>query len=147
MAYPELAAAQAASAVNRLAWLSGCWEASSASQVIEEHWTEPRGNSMLGMNRTIRDGSLASYELVIIREDEDGLVFEAHPSGQAIAYFPARLVSDTLAVFENPEHDFPQRISYALNGADSLLAWIEGESGGAMRRIDFGYRRVLCPGR
>ncbi|HEU5171140.1 MAG TPA: aminotransferase class V-fold PLP-dependent enzyme [Gemmatimonadales bacterium] len=31
-----------------LAWLTGCWEARSPLRSIEEHWTEPRGGSLLG---------------------------------------------------------------------------------------------------
>jgi len=108
---------------------------------------ELRGNSMLGMNRTVRNDSLVGYELVIIREGSNGLVFEAHPSGQPTAFFPALVLSDTLVVFENPEHDFPQRIGYELSGADSLMAWIEGSSGDATRTVDFAYERARCPGR
>lgn len=142
----EVAAAQDTPAVNQLTWLSGCWQASAHSRVIEEHWTAPRGNSMLGMNRTIRDGTLVGYELVIIRQGNEGVVFEAHPSGQTSAYFLALALSDTLLVFENPEHDFPQRISYAPHGADSLMAWVQGVTDGVEHRIDFAYERMACPG-
>ena len=43
---------------------------------------------------------------------------------------------------ENKQNDFPQRVSYALQPDGSLLAWIEGEIGGKMRRVEFPYRRV-----
>lgn len=74
-------------------------------------------------------------------------MYEAHPSGQAAAEFRGILVSDTALVFENPEHDFPQRIGYTRVGPDSLAGWIEGDSGGELRRIRFPFRRVACPGR
>ena len=104
----------------------------------------PRGNAMLGMSRSVSDGRLVGYELVLIREDTTGLVYEAHPSGQESAEFPAILVSDTALVFEDLGHDFPQRVGYDRVGADSLIGWIEGERGGELRRIDFPYRRVPC---
>jgi hypothetical protein len=105
----------------------------------------PRGDAMIGMSRAVRDGRMVGYELVIIRADTAGFVYEAHPSGQAAAQFPAILVSDTALVFEDLEHDFPQRIGYDRVGADSLIGWIEGEREGTLRRIDFPYRRVSCP--
>lgn len=108
---------------------------------------EPRGNSMLGMNRTLRDGMLVGYELVVIREDSGSLVFQAHPSGQASAAFAQLTLSDTSVVFENPEHDFPQRIGYHHVGSDSLAAWIWGVSNGEAQRIDFKYARAACAGR
>ena len=49
-------------------------------------------------------------------------------------------------MFENAAHDFPQRVGYRVAGGDSLLAWIEGTRDGQVRRIEFPYRRVACPG-
>ena len=48
-------------------------------------------------------------------------------------------------VFENKEHDFPQRVGYRRLGADSVLAWIDGTSNGKAQRFEFPYRRVPCP--
>jgi hypothetical protein len=111
---------------------------------MEEQWMAPRGDAMLGMSRAVRDGRLVGYELVLIREDTTGLAYEAHPSGQESARFPAILISDTALIFEDLEHDFPQRIGYDRVGADSLVGWIEGTRDGETRRIDFPYRRVRC---
>jgi hypothetical protein len=69
----------------------------------------------------------------------------AHPSGQPSAVFRARDIGDQRVVFENPEHDFPQRVGYERKGADALAAWIEGTMNGRARRVDFAYRRVACP--
>ena len=46
-------------------------------------------------------------------------------------------------VFENPKHDFPQRIRYRLKG-DTLHARIEGTINGKERAIDFPYQRASC---
>ncbi len=107
---------------------------------------EPNGNSVLGMNRTLRNGSLVGYELVVITADSGSLVFQAHPSGQPSALFTQLELNDTSVVFENPEHDFPQRIGYSQRGSDSLYAWIWGVADGEARRIDFRYQRAVCAG-
>ncbi|NNG15374.1 MAG: hypothetical protein HKM89_02755 [Gemmatimonadales bacterium] len=142
---PPAYSTQSPTGIDRAGWLSGCWERGSGDRTIEEQWMAPRGDAMVGMSRSVRDGRLVGYELVLIRGDTTGLVYEAHPSGQESAQFPAILVSDTALVFEDLEHDFPQRIGYDGVGADSLIGWIEGERGGELRRIDFPYRRVSCP--
>jgi hypothetical protein len=59
----------------------------------------------------------------------------------------SRTVTDSTVVFENLQHDFPQRIGYEMNGPDSLTAWIEGPHQGRQRRIGYMFRRATCPGR
>jgi len=135
-----------AGAVERIAWLQGCWQTSSPQRIIEEHWTAPRGRSMLGVGRTLRGDSLVEYELVVVRERAGVLTYHAHPSGQAGAVFTAQALSDSVVVFENPAHDFPQRVGYRRVGTDSLLAWIEGPIQGTARRVEFPYVRARCPG-
>ena len=103
----------------------------------------PKGTSMLGIARTTHSGVLADYEMTLIRRAEDHLVFEAHPSNQPMALFHSIEVSRSRIVFENPKHDFPQRIGYERKG-NALLAWIEGTQNGKVRRIEFPYLRTSC---
>jgi hypothetical protein len=131
--------------IQRLSWLQGCWESTAAGRTVEEIWTGPRGRSMLGVSRTVQRGELASYELVVVRERGDRLVYIAHPSGQPSAEFISTSVSENSIVFANPEHDFPQRIGYERKGAQ-LHAWIEGTRNGRLRRVDFPYHRAACQG-
>ena len=105
----------------------------------------PRGRSMVGVSRTVGGDALVGYELVVVREEGARLTYQAHPSGQPSAVFASKLIAEETVVFENPQHDFPQRIGYQRKGAD-MLAWIEGEQGGKARRIEFPYRRVACAG-
>lgn len=132
--------------IERLAWLSGCWEFTTGRRTVEEQWMAPRGNAMMGMSRTVRDGRLVAWETVVLREDSAGVItYNAFPSGQPPAVFDAVEVGDSQAVFANPAHDFPQRIIYRRRG-DTLAARVEGTSGGAPREFDFPYLRVPCPG-
>jgi hypothetical protein len=100
---------------------------------------------MIGVGRTIRDGKLTTYEMVVLREQEDRLEYEAHPSGQPAATFLSTRISASELVFENPAHDFPQQVGYRLDG-DALFAWISGTQNGKDRRIEFAYKRARCAG-
>ena len=104
----------------------------------------PRGNSMIGMGRTVRGDSLVEFEVVVVRERGSDLVYEAHPSGQAAAEFVAESLGVASVVFANPTHDFPQRVGYRRVGADSLIGWIQGSMGGQDRKIEFPYSRTEC---
>lgn len=131
--------------IDDVAWLTGCWEWSSGSRTIEEHWLAPRAHSMVSVGRTVQADKLAEYEMVLIREQDGGLAYEAHPSGQPSAVFSSRTINDREVVFENLQHDFPQRVGYKRNG-DALLGWIEGSRNGQTRRVEFPYRRISCAG-
>ncbi len=138
--------AAAPSTLDQVAWLAGCWELTDGDRRVEEQWTSPRAGIMLGVGRTARGDRLVEFEFVELRERDGRLEYRAHPSGQAPAPFLSARVSDTEVVFENPEHDFPQRVAYRRDGADRLLAWIEGRAGGETRRREFPYQRVGCAG-
>ena len=133
--------------IDAIAWMSGCWELTTPSRVVEEMWMKARGGTMLGMGRTIVRDSLTEFESTLIRAKDETLFYEAHPSGQPSATFPSIAISADSVVFELPEHDFPQRVGYTRIGTDSLVAWIEGTRNGRSRRLPFPYRRVACPGR
>ena len=137
--------ADAASGVEQLAWLQGCWQSVSGDRVVEEQWTAPRAGSLLGIGRTTRGNTLVEYEFVVVRERGERLVYLAHPSGQAPAEFVSITISSSEVVFENAQHDFPQRVGYQRQGTD-LAAWIEGTKDGRTRRVDFHYQRAACPG-
>ena len=99
---------------------------------------------MLGTGRTVNGDTLVEYEFVVVRERGDGLVYIAQPSGQPSAEFLSITASANEVVFENKDHDFPQRVGYRRQ-ATTLDAWIEGALNGQARHIDFHYRRIACP--
>jgi hypothetical protein len=145
------AAAQAAmqpsanvASVGRLAWLAGCWQQAAGTRVVDEQWMAPRAGVMLGIGRTVRDDRVVEYEQVRIFERDGWAIYAAMPSGQPPAEFTASSTSDTLVTFENPTHDFPQRVIYRRRGADSLVARVEGTRGGQQRGVDFAYARTPC---
>lgn len=135
------------SAVQQLTWMAGCWRRQTASgSVVEEQWMTPRAGFAMGVSRTIRgDSMVTAFEQLRLFQKAGNAVYHAEPSGQAPTDFEAKATSDTMVVFENPGHDFPQRVIYRKRGADSLLARIEGTMNGQARAVDFPYARARCP--
>ena len=139
-------AAQGNAEAARLHWMAGCWRAESPRRTVEEHWMKPVGGLLLGMSRASRADSVLSWELARIETQGGRLQFVAWPSGQRQAAFAATIANDSLVVFTNPQHDFPQRILYLRRGTDSLIARVEGPVEGETRGLDFLYVRVACEG-
>jgi hypothetical protein len=129
--------------VADFAWLAGRWQFEQDGRVVSEEWMAPAGGTMLGMSRTVKAGRTVEYEFIVLRADESGtLQYIASPSGQTPTTFKLISLGDGSAVFENKANDFPQRIIYTRKPDGSLLASIEGERNGKVRRVDYPYRRV-----
>ena len=111
-----------------LDWLAGSWvERSAEFESNEEHWVAARGGMMLGVNRTLRGPRAVAFEFLRIEaRDEDAIVYIAQPGGRSPGVeFTMTEWSDTHVVFKNPEHDFPDTITYRRDG-DHLSAHVEG---------------------
>ena len=140
-----LAALAQVSDVSALSWMAGCWRQESGGRTVDEVWMAPSGDGMLGMSRTVAKGRIAEYEFLQIRAQDGRIVYIAKPSGQPEATFNASTAGPREVVFENPAHDFPQRIIYRLNADGNIAARIEGMSNGKTRGVDYPLRRVSCP--
>lgn len=131
--------------IENLAWLAGCWESNTGGEQFTENWMKPSGKTMFGIGRYIKDNKTLFYEFLQIRENPDGSIyFIALPSNQKEATFTLLRGDNKEAIFENPEHDFPQRVVYRLEGKDSLLAYVEGIDLGKQRKEEFPLKRVAC---
>lgn len=131
----------AADALQPVAWLAGCWARRDADAGSIEHWMPPAGGTMFGMARTLKAGRTIEHEFLELRAQPDGaVVYTAHPSGQKTTSFRLVRHSSDELVFENPEHDFPQRVLYRRDG-EGMTARIEGMRNGRLRGIDFPFRR------
>ena len=129
-----------ASQSARLDWLSGRWIQEEGGRWAEESWSDARGGVLLGTSKTGHDAALTGFEFMRIAADREGrLSFYGLPQGTTPVAF--RLVSsgERSAVFENPLHDYPQRISYRREG-DVLTATISDIGGG--KAVTWRFERV-----
>lgn len=133
--------------IENLGWMAGCWEMNDkkARTVTNEQWMKPAGGTMFGMSRTVTAGKTKWYEYTRIVSDDKGTFYVARPSGaKEDTFFKMVRSGEKEVVFENLEHDFPQRIIYRSTGKRSLFARIEGMIGGKAEREDFNYVRSRC---
>jgi len=135
--------AQKSPTLADLAWLTGCWEGREGEAIIEEVWSKPSGGTMLGFGRTVKDGKTTTFEFMQIRETNGSLTYMPQPEGGTRVDFPLKDSFAGKMIFENPEHDFPQRVIYEPQGR-LLLAAIEGTYKGKAERQEFLMRRVRC---
>lgn len=101
-----------AAASPDLDWLAGQWCLESGDKLIEEHWLPAKGGLMLGLSRTTRGDRTLSFEFLRVLHADGATHYLAQPQGAPPTSFRLTASGTGWARFENPAHDFPQRIEY-----------------------------------
>jgi hypothetical protein len=112
---------------NDLDWLAGCWESADGS--AKEVWIRESDGSLIGFGVVVSDGAVEFYEVLRVVANQDGaLAYTAYPAGQSPTTFIEAAASNAHVLFSNPDHDYPQEITYRLEG-DRLFATISALNG------------------
>jgi uncharacterized protein DUF6265 len=130
--------------LSDLAWMAGGWGMSKEGISIEERWTSPAGGMMLGVERTISKtkNRVVEFEFLRLEDRPSGIFYVAQPNGQPPTEFKLVHGSDSEAVFENRQHDFPKRITYRKDSADAITAAVDDGENPPKKKQEFHYRRV-----
>jgi hypothetical protein len=132
--------------LSAISFMSGCWTGPSPDgATIEEHYTAPLENLLLGMTRYVRNGRVVDFEFTTVERTDSTFVMTPRPKGVKSDAFPLKEASDGKATWENPKHDFPQRIIYRRGADGSLIARIEGTTPKGERHVEWTMRP--CEGR
>lgn len=123
--YPEL---------DKAKWLLGNWEHIIPEGRFTESWEEENDSVYAGKSFFItaaKDTTFAEY--IQLTEDDGKLKYIVSVKGQngeEPVAFTLTQASDRQLVFENPQHDFPDKIIYRKISADSVVAEISGLQNG-----------------
>ena len=131
-----------------LDWLAGYWLSCEDGRDVAETWSARRGGVLLGYSITTGPDAF-SWEQMRIETDvpEPGALSFVAQTRSAERPTAFRLVraGEREAVFENPTHDFPQRVIYRREG-DVLTGRIEGADGeGIEWRYHAAPLNTRCP--
>ncbi|WP_332819175.1 DUF6265 family protein [Sphingopyxis sp.] len=133
-------AASPAVGVDDLAWMAGQWSREEGDRWTEESWAAPRGGVMLGHSRSGRGDQLRAFEYLRLQAGADGVpVYLAQPGGAPPVAFRLVQRDGASATFENPAHDYPQRIHYVRED-ERLTATISAIDGSKAMRWVFERR-------
>lgn len=125
--------------VSDLAWMNGRWLTGENGRWTEEIWSGPRGGTLMGFSWSGEGAAIDAYEYIRVQPGEDDeIIYLAQPNGGAGVGFYLVRAEGMTATFENPDHDFPQRIRYARDG-DTMVATISKMDGS--NAISWTYRR------
>ena len=140
------AAPGGASRMDELGWLLGTWKRESRQGTAYEVWTRLGERVHEGRGFVVpKEGSerVPLEDLLLVEMGGDVFYISKVAENPYPVGFRLTSTRKREAVFENPQHDFPKKISYKLQEDGTLLAAIEGPGGegGQPRRIEYRFVR------
>jgi Domain of unknown function (DUF6265) len=126
-------------------WLQGSWQMQTRRGVITEKWIIVNDHTLTGRSSLVRaDGTeipLEKIELVNRKGTYFYIPTVKNQNGEQPVEFKITSHNETGFVAENPQHDFPKRISYQLVNKDSIHAIIDDGTSASVKKSDFYYSR------
>jgi hypothetical protein len=124
---------------RKLGWLSGTWVRTNAqtNEIGNERWVKMSGSEWQGFGLTMKGQDTVSLERLKLIIKDDAIYYVADvPENKQPVYFKLTEVSDNRFVVENPEHEFPKKISYQKDG-DKLRATLFDDT----KSVDYFFQR------
>lgn len=133
------------SKLEKAKWFLGNWENVSKESISREIWTQKNDSTLFAESFTMVEKDTVFYEKVDLIERNDSLIYTVSVRNQnkekPVSFYMTKS-SDSQIVFENPKHDFPNKIEYNKIGTDSIFAKIYGTENGKEMAIDFPMKRT-----
>ncbi len=130
--------------LEKAKWLIGNWENITKESDSRELWSQKNDSTLFAESFTTVGKDTVFYEKVDLIERNDSLLYIVSVRNQnnekPVAFYLTKSTENQL-VFENPKHDFPNKIEYTKIGSDSIFARIHGTEKGETVSVDFPMKR------
>ena len=126
-------------------WLMGTWSNSVKDRRDFEAWKKYDDSTYIGRSYSIVGVDTVSSETIQLEERNGEVLYIPTVQGQndnQPVSFRLTLSEPGKIVFENADHDFPQKITYQLVSSDSIVAEISGLIDGKHRAQVFPMKRT-----
>ncbi|MBP7543125.1 MAG: hypothetical protein KA747_05920 [Ignavibacteriaceae bacterium] len=133
-----LVSAQDAVSLKKLGWLKGKWSRVTANVEQFETWNIISDSILSGEGYHIKSNNKKVTEKLTIKWLDKKLVYIADvPHNKKPVIFQNVVLNDTLAVFENKSHDYPNKISYLKLNKRSFRVTLDNNAGTNSRVMTF----------
>ncbi|MDI9256957.1 DUF6265 family protein [Flavobacterium sedimenticola] len=116
--------------LEKMNWLIGQWENTTPEGYLTETWSKANDSTFSGQAYfIIKEKDTVHNETIILTQVNEELIYRPTVKGQNNDEpVDFKLTSDTenRFSFENPKHDYPQKIVYKKVNDKSLIATISG---------------------
>ena len=130
-------------ALADVAWIAGHWQGEALGGAVEEIWSAPAGDSMMGMFRLVADGQAAFYELMVIRQSGESLILQLkHFHGDLKGWEERDETVDFPLVALAEDRAWFAGLTFERTSADELQVWVLFDDKDGAHEVPFIYRRA-----
>lgn len=126
-------------------WFLGEWANSSPEGELTERWRKVNDSIYHGESYFVIAAKDTVFAETVSLEEANGklayVVTVPNQNDAKPVRFEMTSVNDSVVIFENPEHDFPNKIIYNKIGNDSLVAEISGMKDGKPSSEKFAMKK------
>ncbi len=119
--------------LQKASWLLGDWENQTKEAFFNEIWKQKNDSTLSGKSFVIAKKDTVFYENIELVQLNDSLFYIVSVKDQnkekPVTFYQTS-ATDSKLVFENPKHDFPNKISYTKITKDSIVGEIFGLQNG-----------------
>lgn len=130
--------------IKKFEWLAGQWEGIMGTGIYHEEWTLTENNELTGRAYLLKQGEISNNEKLMIHQAQNEIYYTADVShNPSPVSFKLTYSSDTIFIFENPEHDFPKKITYEIKDENNFIATVEADMDGRKRKLIYDLKRLV----
>ena len=127
--------------LEKAKWLVGEWEKTDSLGTLIEIWQPNNDSTYTGQSYYIQNEKDTIHnEQIELLQDQEHLIYSAMVKGEnnnkAIP-FQLTKDEDSLLVFENPKHDYPQKLEYRLLKNKSVSITVSGKERGKTSKATY----------
>lgn len=118
--------------LDSLSWINDTWSVKSPTNVTTEVWHQVSDASFEGLGQSVDSGTgkvtFSESLRIVLMEAEIFFLAKVAENPFPVAF---KLVecADQMAVFSNPNHDFPQRLEYRIETKQTMRVIVSAKGG------------------
>ena len=120
--------------LEKMSWLVGEWENTMPEGVLTETWSKSNDSTFIGKTLFINEKDTIHSEDIVLTQKGENLLYIPTVKGQnddkPVEFKMMESKIENEFAFENPKHDYPQKIVYKKVNETNLVATISGKQQG-----------------
>lgn len=115
--------------LGKMSWLLGNWEKKMPEGTLSETWIKENDSTFSAKSYFIKEEDTLHNETILLTQKNDIITYSAKILGEnndKFVDFKLTSTNEKDCVFENPSHDYPQKIVYKKVNSTNFVTTISG---------------------
>lgn len=131
--------------LKKMSWLLGQWENKMPAGNLTESWIKVNDSTFNGQTYFIKEKDTIHAESIVLTQKAQIVYYIPTVKGQnddkPVEFKKTESKAENEYIFENPKHDYPQKIVYKKVNENSLVATISGMQQGKPSKESYLMKR------